>query len=132
MKFYDTNGREHRVDIRPSKWKRKTEGEGRGVFQSKVGNILADEYVGETILEEFPIPGERLYLDFFLPRKKLAIEVQGDQHHHFNSFFHKDKYAFQASQQRDKRKAKWCEINEICLIKVDWGTKEEIILNLLP
>lgn len=132
MKFYDTKGREHKVDIRPSRWKRKATGEGRGTYQSEVGEMLANEYPGQTVLEEFPIPGERLYLDFFLPKKKLAIEVQGDQHHHFNSFFHEDKYAFRASQERDKRKAKWCQLNGVDLIKVDWGTKEEIVLNLLP
>lgn len=132
MKFYDTKGREHKIDIRPSRWKRKAVGEGKGLFQSKVGELLAHKYVGEFVLEEFPIPGENLRLDFFLPRRKLAVEVQGTQHYEFNAFFHEDKYAFQASQQRDKRKVKWCELNGINLIKVDWGIKEEIILNLLP
>lgn len=132
MKFYDTKGREHRVDIRPSRWRRKQAGEGRGIFQSKVGEILANEYPGEVVLEEFPIPGERLTLDFFLPRKKLAIEVQGRQHYEFNAFFHEDKYAFKAAQERDVRKAAWCKLNNIDLIKVDCGDKEENILNLLP
>ena len=132
MKFYDTRGKEYKVDIRPSKWKRKAAGEGRGKFQSRVGEILADRYPGDTILEEFPIPGERLTLDFFLPRRRLAVEVQGQQHYKFNSFFHKDKYEFRAAQERDLRKVAWCGMNNIDLIKIDTGSDEEFILKHLP
>jgi hypothetical protein len=132
MKFVDTKGREHKVDIRPSKWKRKEIGEGRGRFQSEVGECLAEAYPSQIILEEFPLPGENLTLDFFLPRKKLAIEVQGAQHYQYSEFFHKDKGAFRASQERDKRKAQWCRINDVRLILIDWGMKDANILNLLP
>lgn len=132
MKFYDTKGREHKVDIRPSRWERKTYGEGRGLYQSTVGEILAERYPGQAVLEEFGLPGENLRLDFFLPRKKLAVEVQGDQHKHYNAFFHKDKRAFKAAQERDKRKAEWCRINGVQLVQIDWGTETENIQTLLP
>ncbi len=132
MKFFDTSGREHKIDIRPSKWKRKEVGEGRGLFQSKVGELLVQKYSAAIILEEFPCKGEGLFLDFFLPRKALAIEVQGSQHKKFSAFFHKTRDVFFASLKRDKRKEQWCEINNIQLIKIDWGEKETNILKMLP
>ena len=131
MKFYDTSGREHKVDIRPSKWQPKAEGQGRGKFQTQVGDILGQAFPGHFILEEFPCAGERLFLDFFLPSKKLAVEVQGQQHHKFNSFFHEDKAAFIRQKVNDKRKEEWCQINGIRLVKIDYGEKEEKILSAL-
>lgn len=131
MKFLDTKGREHSIDIRPSRWPRKPIGEGRGKFQSQVGEILAELFAGYHILEEFPCVGEGLFMDFFLPHKRLAIEVQGAQHHTFNAFFHRDKAAFARQQANDKRKALWCEINKIHLVKVDWGDSEENIRKAL-
>jgi len=131
MKFFDTRGREHSVDIRPSRWERRVYGEGRGKFQSKVGNILSELYPGDVICEEFPCSGEGLHLDFFVPRKKVAIEVQGRQHHQFVEFFHGDKSGFKKQQQRDARKDEWCELNRIRLVKIDTGTKEENIIKLI-
>lgn len=131
MKFYDTNGREHKIDIRPSKWPKKEVGEGRGKFQSEVGEILEEVFPSHYILEEFPCVGERLFLDFFIPSKGLAVEVQGAQHHKFNPFFHKDKKAFATQQANDRRKQKWCEANEIRLVKINWGEKRENIIKAL-
>lgn len=131
MKFFDTNGREHKIDIRPSKWKRKAAGEGRGKFQSEVGDIIQDMYPGDHVLEEFPCVGERLFLDFFLPRKMLAIEIQGRQHHEYVDFFHGTKAGFKAQQARDSRKEEWCRINNIRLIKIDTGASEEKIKKAL-
>jgi len=131
MKFYDTQGREHSVDIRPSRWPRKEIGEGRGKFQSLVGEKLAEMFPGYYVLEEFPCVGEGLHLDFFLPIKRLAVEVQGSQHYKFNPFFHKDKASFVRQQTNDKRKTKWCELNEIRLVKIDCGESEENIQKAL-
>lgn len=131
MKFIDTRDREHRIDIRPSKWKRKVEGEGRGKFQTQVGNILAELFPGDVICEEFPCVGEGLHLDFFIPRKTLAIEVQGAQHNKFVEYFHGDIDGFKLQKERDRRKSEWCEINKIRLVKIDWGAKRENIINLV-
>lgn len=131
MKFFDTSGREHKIDLRPSKHPLKEIGEGRGKFQSEVGEILNELYPLYHIFEEFPCAGEGLFLDFFLPSKKLAIEVQGVQHDRFNSFFHEDKKAFARQQANDRRKAKWCELNSIRLVKIKWGEKRENIIKAL-
>jgi len=127
VKFEDLSGREHFIDIRPSRWPRKNIGEGRGKFQTEVGNIIDEIYPDEIILEEFPCLGTGLYLDFFLPRRRLAVEVQGRQHRQFVAFFHKTKADFKAQQKRDILKEDWCKLNEITLIKIDTGTDEDKI-----
>lgn len=119
------------MDVRPSKWPRKAMGEGRGKFQSKVGDILAEIYPGDIICEEFPCVGEGLQLDFFLPRKKVAVEVQGTQHTKFVEFFHFDADGFKAQRARDLRKQEWCELNKIRLVKIDVGEKKEKIISLV-
>lgn len=129
MKFVDSSGREHSIDIRPSKWPRKEN--GRGVFQSYVGDLLACIFPSDYILEEFPCVGDGGFIDFFLPRKLIAVEVQGSQHYTFNPFFHKTKADFNAQKARDRRKATWCELNHIKLIKIDVGETEENIKKLL-
>jgi len=131
MKFFDTRGREHSVDIRPSRWQRRELGEGRGKFQTEVGDVLAELYPGDVICEEFPCSGENLTLDFFVPRKKVAGEVQGRQHRQFVQFFHGDKDGFERQQKRDSRKDEWCELNNIRLVKIDTGTKRENVKKLL-
>ena len=131
MKFFDTKGREHSIDIRPSKWERRNMGEGKGKFQSQVGDILSEVYPSDVICEEFPCSGEGLHLDFFVPRKKVAIEVQGRQHHEFVEFFHRTRAGFLKQKECDARKAEWCELNKIQLIKIDTGEKRENILKVL-
>lgn len=128
MKFKSTSGREYSIDIRPSKWKRKEEGTGRGIFQSQVGAILAKNFSDDFVLEEFPLPGEGLYIDFFLPRNMIGVEVQGTQHHQYNKFFHKDRNALLEQQKRDRRKKAWCELNNIRLVVIEYDEPEDIIL----
>lgn len=70
------------------------------------------------ILEEFPLPEERLWLDFFMPHHKLGFEYQGVQHDQFVKLFHSDKKGFEQSKARDARKRLWCETNGFTLIEV--------------
>ncbi len=55
-------------------------------------------------------------LDFFLPQRMLAIEVQGEQHFQMNPFFHKSEADFQKQLNRDSQKEFFCELNNIELI----------------
>lgn len=127
MKFLSTTGKEHKIDIRPSRWPRRTEEKCKSRIQWGASVILDELYPGDYILEEFFIPGERLYIDFFLPRRKLAVEVQGKQHYEYNRFFHGSKASFKESKIRDRRKSEWCKINGIRLVIVKYNDKEEEI-----
>ena len=55
--------------------------------------------------------------------RKIAVEVQGEQHNEFNKFFHnnsRDKYL--ESIQRDMKKIQWLEMNEFQVLEL---TKED-------
>jgi hypothetical protein len=82
--------------------------------------LLKETFPTLTILEEVPIylHGRRsiAYLDFYLPLRKIAIEVQGEQHFKYVPFFHGNMNGFIESRRRDTEKYYWCEINGITLI----------------
>lgn len=93
--------------------------QSKSVGQYALGRTLRSIYGMQiVILEEFPIPEERLYLDFYMPHYCLAFEFQGVQHDKFNEFFHGDKQGFEKSKERDGRKKAWCKLNGIKLIEV--------------
>lgn len=90
--------------------------QGKSQYHNEVRLLLKDVYPTLHILEEVSIPIRRsttYFLDFYIPLRKLAIEVHGQQHFLFNSHFFKTKLDFLTAQKRDKEKALWCEINNI-------------------
>lgn len=89
--------------------------------------IITKKYPTMQILEEVPIPlrrGETLYLDFYLPLKKVCIEVHGEQHYKFIPFYHTNILNFLKSQKRDREKKEWCLINNIKYIELPFDEKE--------
>lgn len=87
-------------------------------IQRGYGDRLRKRYPHYLILEEFPIPGSKLRIDFFLPELLLAVEVHGEQHFKFTPFFHKSIHDFMNGVKRDAQKAEWCNLNDIELIIV--------------
>ena len=118
MKFLTLDGREIRLEIKPSRYPRRAASDSKSKGQYHLGCRIASIYPKMTILEEFSIPGSRLRLDFYMPQLNLAFEFQGEQHDEYNAFFHGDKKGFEKSQARDEKKERWCELNGIKLIKV--------------
>lgn len=113
MKFKTLNGQVVGVDLKKKKIDRS-----RSESQAHLGVLLTSIYGEQNIFEEFNIPGEKLYLDYFIPKYNLAFEFQGIQHDKFNSFFHQDRQAFLRQQARDRRKRAWCDLNRIVLIEI--------------
>ena len=110
-------------------------GEGsKSQLQADVGSYIFKLLPNEVILEEFYIPIERLYLDFFIPRKMLAVEINGEQHEKFVPFFHGTMSNFKESVERDAKKKRWCELNNIRLISLKhnctYDEVKEIITSL--
>lgn len=76
--------------------------------------------------------GKRQRIDFYMPELNVAIEYNGKQHYEEDVFFHSGRskgkvYDFKYSQERDKRKRKWCKENGIKLIEIDgrvWDVKK--------
>lgn len=106
------------MDIIPERYPLRSRSQSKSYGQYALGRLIRNIYGQVVILEEFPVPDERLFLDFYLPHHNLVFEYHGVQHDQFNKFFHVNQRGFQNSQARDGRKKQWCEINDIVLVEV--------------
>lgn len=100
----------------------------RSSFHLKARHTITKIYPTLQILEEVPIPlrkNETLYLDFYLPLKKVCIEVHGEQHYKFIPFYHHNILNFLKSQKRDKEKYEWCINNGISYVELPYSENEE-------
>lgn len=112
MKFLGLDGRTHSINIVGRMRTKCSDGHKRARA------LLKQLFPFDTVVEEFTIPGSKLYLDFFIPKQMLCLEVQGTQHYAFNAFYHRDKAGFVSSQNRDKSKVEWCELNNFDLVEL--------------
>jgi hypothetical protein len=77
-------------------------------------------------LEEVPLPGSgELRGDFYLPGRRLMLEVHGRQHYEFVAHFHKTRLGFLQSQERDQKKKEWCGINGIVYVELPWNESDD-------
>jgi hypothetical protein len=120
MKFKTLDDKEIRINILPEKYPVRSRDQCKSYGQYLLGRVIRSIYgTSALVLEEFSIPGERLFIDFYMPHHGLAFEFHGKQHQEYNEFFHGDKKGFEKSLARDQRKRRWCEINSIILIEVN-------------
>tara|TARA_R110002051_G_scaffold321822_2_gene410572 strand:+ start:108 stop:518 length:411 start_codon:yes stop_codon:yes gene_type:complete len=89
-------------------------------YHVRARSLLTEEFPCDRILEEVGLPGCGLFADFYIPKRKLMIEVHGSQHYEFNSFFFKSKADFYKAQARDRQKANWANINNITYIELPY------------
>lgn len=94
-------------------------------------NLLREVYSGYSIYEEVTLPGSKtrldksvLYADFFIPQCRVLVEVHGEQHYTFSSFFHQNQYEFLIAKKRDRDKIEWCSINDLTLFILPYNEKE--------
>lgn len=124
FKVKDTKGRWHpwnlshckvsRMDTRP-----------RSELHLRARKLIKHIFPIEQSLEEVPLPGETLFLDFYLPMRKLAIEVHGEQHYKYIPHFHGHPTGFIESRKRDSRKAEWCSLNGITLVTLKFSETDD-------
>lgn len=132
MKFKTLNNKEVRLDIIPQRYPVRSREQSKSNGQYLLGRTIRSIYgVNVLILEEFPIPEENLWLDFYLPHNSLAFEFHGEQHDQFNKFFHGDKKGFEKSLERDQRKRDWCTLNDITLIEIRTNVSAEELQELI-
>jgi very-short-patch-repair endonuclease len=86
--------------------------------QFSTKQFLRKYWLGETVCEEFRIPGSRLRIDLINFSRKVVVEVSGRQHENFNKFFHKNRIGFIKSIKRDFEKIHWIETNGFSLIEI--------------
>lgn len=83
--------------------------------QTALTSVMKKLLPGEEIVNEYHI-GDKMKLDVYCPRFKLAAEYHGRQHFYYTSRFFDSKYDFEQAQRRDEVKAQYCEDNGIALI----------------
>lgn len=125
MKVRGLNGRVYTLDLKKHTV-RADDDRKRSIPHLKARELLHEYFKGYSIYEEVKLPGSTnpskksvLFLDFFVPNARLAVEVHGVQHYVYSPFFHKTVAGFYESIYRDKLKKEWCEINSIDLIILD-------------
>jgi len=88
------------------------EGKSRSKLQFKFKQFFYPYWKSNIVYEEFPVYGTMLKVDILNATKRIAIEIQGDQHESFNKFFHgNSRLKYLQSIKRDVKKEKWLEIN---------------------
>lgn len=108
----------------------------RGGFRYKRGKITSGErkvlsylrtngikYLREVTFKDLinPMTGNHLYFDFYVPKFKVIIEVQGDQHYRFIPDFHKDQKQFEYQQLKDEFKREYCLKHHYNLIAIPYN-----------
>lgn len=107
---------------------RANESRPRSKLHLKARTILKDIFPTVQILEEVAAPitrTEKLFFDFYLNTVKLVVEVHGQQHYKFNTLFHTSAQDFANQRKRDRRKAEWCEYNNITYIELPYNEDED-------
>ena len=95
-------------------WKSKS----RSKFQNNVKDFLRDYWINDVVFEEFRIVGTRLSIDFYNANRRIAIEVQGDQHIKYVKHFHKNRLKYLDQLKRDQKKLDFCEFNGIKMVEI--------------
>lgn len=117
MKFKTLEGKERSIK-NIKKFIIKWDAKSRSKFQFNVKTFLKKYWSGDVVFEELKIVGTRMSLDFYNANKKIAIEVQGDQHIKYVPFFHGTRNNYLKQIKRDFKKIEFCEMNNIKLIEI--------------
>lgn len=132
MIFLTTTGREQKLK-NSSKYLINWDKKCRSKIQKRVKDLLYPHWISDVVFEELPVLGTRMTIDFYNANKKLAIEVDGNQHYKYNKFFHSNsRQNFLSQLQRDEKKEYFCEINQIRLVRIlERDTLNQELLNKL-
>jgi|TARA_R110000765_G_scaffold34451_1_gene78000 hypothetical protein len=125
MRLYNVNGR--LVNKNVTKYTIKWDGKSLSNLQFKTKQFLKPIWRSHFVYEEFPVYGTRMSVDFVNATKKVAIEVNGQQHSSFNKFFHDGSpNKFLESLARDKKKKDWLEDNGFILIEINYDQVDSL------
>jgi hypothetical protein len=94
----------------------------RSEYHRRARALLHELFPLEHVYEEVYLPGcDKLYADFVIPTRKMIVEVHGEQHYHFVSYFHETLLDFIESKKRDQKKRQWAELNRLTLIELPYN-----------
>jgi very-short-patch-repair endonuclease len=86
----------------------------RGILDKDCSLRYKIDYLVEFVIEE---DGRRLRFDFYLPRYRLMIEFDGDQHYG-GSRFHRTREDWLDAVRRDEVKNNYCKREKISLLRI--------------
>lgn len=107
-------------------------------YHIKARELLKVIFPFESVLEEVTLPGsstkinDSLRVDFFIQKRKIGIEVHGEQHYSFNKHFFGSEKNYKLALLRDKNKLEWFNRNNLRLIILPFDKVEswkEILLS---
>ena len=124
MRLYNIYGKLVYKNVRSKKinWSAKS----RSKLQKSVKDFLSDYWSSHIVYEEFPVYGTRMAVDILNATKKIAIEVNGNQHDNYVKFFHGSRSGYLKSIKRDVEKANWLEQNGFTLIELNEKDVEKL------
>lgn len=121
MKVVGLDGREYNLRL----IKRNREKCSSGHLLAR--ELLKDIFPSHIIYEEVTLPGSKgkvgsssLFADFLIPNIRIVVEVHGEQHYAYSSFFHRDKMDFLRARKLDQNKKEWCNINGFSYIELKY------------
>ena len=128
MKVLDLNGNQYTLQLSSNPINRAKLRDNRSEPHLNARQLLSETFAAYQIIEEVPIQvyrGTTLFLDFFIPLKRIAVEVHGEQHYTFNKHFHGNMANFFKQKKNDRAKEEWCEVNDIQLVVFKWNEFNE-------
>ena len=132
MKTIDLNGQVVEWKIKGSLLEQGLKREARSSHHLRTRELLHELYPTIQIFEEVPIQvykRTQLYLDFFIPLLKIAVEVHGEQHYEFVPFYHQNHMGFIAQKINDLNKKTWCTKNGFRLIELPYNEDNDVWRN---
>lgn len=116
MRLFNVRGK--LVSKNVSKYIIDWEGKSRSKFQEQIKLFLKPHWSYCIVYEEFPVYGTLLKVDILNATKKIAVEINGEQHYSYNKFFHGSIEGYANSLERDTIKLNWLEKNGYSLIEI--------------
>jgi len=103
--------------------------------EQKVSSILRENNISFNQEETFedcidPETNTKLRFDFYLPKHNCCIEYDGIQHFEPSKRFGGEK-AYKIRKRKDKLRDKYCEENDILLIRIPYTDYKKVDLNYL-
>ena len=129
MNVIGLDGNDYTVNF--CKSKSRSRRQKKSQYHLRARKLLAKIFPYQPRFEEVFLPGSNtantgsLYADFFIPKENLIVEVHGEQHYNFCSFFHKTKADFYRSKKRDRQKIEWCELNSIKIVILPYNKEDK-------
>jgi hypothetical protein len=117
MRLLNINGKLVNKNVRKNlvNWDTKS----RSNLQYQFKQFFHIYWKNHIVYEEFPVYGSMLKVDFLNATKKIAVEIQGNQHESFNKFFHDNsRLKYLQSIKRDVQKSKWLEMNNFKFLEL--------------